>query len=157
MLACRGQGITGISWLRKETNSGEYLCQSFPRQSADSFHKIGFVHRDNLTDVDDAPLGEPGLALLQGYIARRSSQCEIRCDGANDNCANANPTAIESVVLNDHVGMAVSGSGARKRSYLDPEHITCEITECPRQSHDASFGGRLLLSRPQEPPPHKRR
>ena len=111
-----------IPRLQQELKTVQNLPNALREKRPDLLHQIRFVHGDNLRDVHDASFGQIRLALIEQDISRGRLQIEIGCDRADHDRSDA--AAIEDIILDDRVRMAVTRGRPGRALKIHPENIT---------------------------------
>jgi hypothetical protein len=108
-----GRPLSDLTRFQEQLYSIENLPNPLSCECSDEFPQLTLINREKLWHYHHALIEKVGLPRIKENISRCSGSHEIGCQGTDNNCVDA--TAIENVVLNNNMGMAVAGFGTNLR------------------------------------------
>jgi hypothetical protein len=96
-----------LAWLCEQSNAVENVAHTPGRQRANLVAQLGFVHGENLRDIDHALPEKIRLSRFEEYIAWRCGTSQIGGQRTHYHCVDT--TTVEDVILDHTMWMTIAG------------------------------------------------
>lgn len=118
-----------ISRLYDQVNSVKDLADAPMGKCPNLFPQVSLVDSECLRYIHYALLWQACLPFVQQHIARGFRSPQVGRERTHD--YGVDPAAVEHIVLDYDMGMAIARLGASRITQVNPKHITLVDHHCP--------------------------